>query len=407
MLISRLPESIPFAAGLRPMVLLATVAIALALTLPQTRAYALFRPVEARALLGLLGLMTLGIPTSYWPGASFGTAIAFLKILTFFFLITYCIRTRREFRLALWSFLAAILYLELWAALAGGSRVRITHTYDPNDLAFVIVSSVPAAVMLFFAERGRRRWVLPVIGVLGMLTVILTKSRGGFVALAVVGVVTLAKLPSRIPFLRTGVALGTVVIFMVLAPDSYWERVSTIWGAETRQAAADGYLQGGFDTARWEIWKHGLRLIAENPLLGVGAGAFVVAEGSLHKTGGWLAPHNTFIQVAAELGLPGLAVFLFLLYRGFVNCRRVIRVTGRAPALAGYYWTAHGLETALCGYIVAGFALTQALSDIPYFLLAMSVVLVRLTLSRTHRVNTIDSANSVLTQAVPWWKPTA
>jgi hypothetical protein len=82
-------------------------------------------------------------------------------------------------------------------------------------------------------------------------------------------------------------------------------------------------------------------------------------------------------------------------------------VTGRTPALAGYYWTAHGLEAALCGYIVAGFALTQAFSDILYFLLAMSVVLVRLTLSRPHRVNTIDSANSVPTQTVPWWKPTA
>ena len=95
MLISRLPEAIPFAARLRPMVILAAVMVALALALPPSRAYTLFRPVEARGLLAILLLVALSIPMSYWPGASFGSLVGFIKSLVFFFSVIYCIRTRR------------------------------------------------------------------------------------------------------------------------------------------------------------------------------------------------------------------------------------------------------------------------------------------------------------------------
>jgi O-antigen ligase len=236
--------------------------------------------------------------------------------------------------------------------------------------------------------------------------VILTKSRGGFIALAVVSLVTLVKVPSRIPFLRTGLTLSAILIFSLVAPPTYWQRISTIWGGEDLKTAADGYLRGGFETARWQIWKNGLILIASHPILGVGAGAFTVAEGSLHKGGKWNAPHSSFIQITAELGIGGLVIFLFLIYRGFANCRTVIRATRQTPSMARYYWIAHGLEASLCGYVVAGSALTQAYSDIFYFLLAMSIVLVRLTTSRTTRA-TRDLDVRGGARGGPWWKQSA
>ena len=196
-----------------------------------------------------------------------------------------------------------------------------------------------------------------------------------------------------------------VLIFALLAPASYWQRISTIWGGE--EPTADRYVAGGFQTARWEIWKNGLTLIASRPILGVGAGAFPIAEGSLHKGGKWNAAHNSFIQIAAELGLPGLGVYLFLLYRGFTNCRKVIRATHRSGPLAGYYWTAQGIETSLCGYVVAGSALNQAYSDIFYFLLAMSMVLVRLTSLSIRRAKPPLGVVAVRSSSGPWWKRTA
>jgi O-antigen ligase len=404
MVISRLPEAIPFAASLRPMVLLAGIVIALAWSLPQSRAYALFRPVEARAMVALFVLIGLSIPTSYWPGASFGALTTFPKNFTCFLMVVYCIRSRRELRLALWSFLVAVGGLALVALVAGRSGGNlVTQSYDSNDLAFVMACGIPLAVILIFSERGPLRWILPLVAFLGTLTVILTKSRGGFIALAVVSLVTLVKVPSRIPFLRTGLTLSAILIFSLVAPPTYWQRISTIWGGEDLKTAADGYLRGGFETARWQIWKNGLILIASHPILGVGAGAFTVAEGSLHKGGKWNAPHSSFIQIAAELGLPGLGVFLFLLYRGFSNCRRVIRATRGSRSLAGHFWVAHGLEASLCGYVVAGSALSQAYSDIFYFLLAMSLILVRLTASRLHGVGGLTAASRPVAGGL-WWR---
>jgi O-antigen ligase len=360
--------------------------------------------VEARGLLAIFLLIGLSIPTSYWPGVSFGALVTYSKSLVFFFATIYCIRTRSELRLALWSFLAAVGGLAFVALVAGRSgRNIVTQSYDSNDLAFVMVCGIPLAILLVFQEHGWRRWILPVVALLGTLTVILTKSRGGFIALAVVGLVVLTKIPSRVPFLRTGLVLAAVLIFTLIASSSYWERISTIWGGESAQTAANGYLEGGFQTARWQIWKNGLILIASRPVLGVGAGAFVVAEGSLHKGGKWNAPHSSFIQIAAELGLPGLGVFLFLLYRGFSNCRRVIRATRGSRSLAGHFWVAHGLEASLCGYVVAGSALSQAYSDIFYFLLAMSLILVRLTASRLHGVGGLTAASRPVAGGL-WWR---
>ena len=403
MVISRLAEAIPFAANLRPMVILAAIMVTLALALPQPRAYQLFRPVEARGLLAMLLLIALSIPLSYWPGASFGALMTFPKSLVFFFSVVYCIRSRRELRLSVWAFLAAIGGLAFVALVGGGTgRILVTKSYDSNDLAFVMACGIPLTVMLIFAERGPLRWILPGIAVLGTLTVILTKSRGGFIAFGVVGLLLLVKIPSRIPFLRVGLVLGVLLIFALLAPSSYWQRISSIWGGEA--PTADGYLKGGFETARWGIWKNGLILIASRPILGVGAGAFPVAEGSLHQGGKWNAAHNSFIQVAAELGLPGLGVYLFLLYRGFTNCRKVIRATHRKGPLAGYHWMAQGIEVSLCGYVVAGSALNQGYSDIFYFLLAMSMVLMRLATSSIHRANPKLGIAPVRSAVGPWWK---
>jgi len=109
-----------------------------------------------------------------------------------------------------------------------------------------------------------------------------------------------------------------------------------------------------------------------HPLLGVGAGMFHNAEEL------WTAPHNSFLQVGAELGLVGLGIFGFLLYRGVKNCRTVIRLAHNDPRRVPYSSLAGGLEIALYGYVIAGFSLSHGYSYLLYFLLGMSVALRRL-----------------------------
>ena len=71
----------------------------------------------------------------------------------------------------------------------------------------------------------------------------------------------------------------------------------------------------------------GLRMIAANPVMGVGSGNFGLYKqvwADAFPEGPNLA-HNTYIELAAELGLPALAAFLFLIWRTFRSLRRAER----------------------------------------------------------------------------------
>ena len=403
LVLSRLPEVVPGLHLFRPILVMAIIAIAMAATLAAKPALPLLRSTESRAVLGLLVLVVITIPTSFWPGGSLGFLVSgYSKTVMFFFLLLYCLRTLREFKRLVWGFVGAIAALEVAVlVLKVQGRAQVTATYDPNDLAFVMVCGLPVVLALWTVARGVARWVLPALILLALATTILTQSRGGFITLLVVVPLILLRLPSRVPFLRLGILVVGIAFFLVIAPTSYWDRIVTIWGGEP--STGDQYLEGGFKVARWQIWKTGLQIIAAHPLLGVGAGSFMLAEGATHTTGKWYAPHNSYIQLAAELGLGGLALFVFLIYRTIRNYRQVIRLTRRDGRLRYHHQLANGLEVATYAYMIGAIPLSQAYSEILYFLVAASVLLRHLTLGALARGAATGRGASAVT-AVPWWK---
>jgi O-antigen ligase len=73
-------------------------------------------------------------------------------------------------------------------------------------------------------------------------------------------------------------------------------------------------------SARLEVWRAAVRMIQANPWWGVGYGAFTrfiphYTEGRISR----MNAHNTFLMIAAELGLPALAAFLSLLGVGVAS----------------------------------------------------------------------------------------
>lgn len=112
---------------------------------------------------------------------------------------------------------------------------------------------------------------------------------------------------------------------------------------------ADGRLSDG---GRTMIWRLTARMIADHPLAGVGAGNFPIRLPEYHAapeadmaalhTDTWSRPHNDFLHVAAEKGLPGLAAFTGMFAAALVS----IVATMRRPAsvrdgrLAAFLWMA-------------------------------------------------------------------
>jgi O-antigen ligase len=59
-----------------------------------------------------------------------------------------------------------------------------------------------------------------------------------------------------------------------------------------------------------------------NPVLGVGYGRFPVVADNDPRLNFFINTHNDFLRLAAELGLPGLGLFLLMLYSSATGLRR-------------------------------------------------------------------------------------
>jgi O-antigen ligase len=106
--------------------------------------------------------------------------------------------------------------------------------------------------------------------------------------------------------------------------------------------------------ARLVAWMAGMRMVQAHPVAGVGLGNFKPLVES-YEDPEWhmiSVAHNTYIETAAELGLPALLVHCVLLGAAFIAFGRTRR---RAKKLnrAHLYQLALGLQAGLLSYIVS------------------------------------------------------
>jgi putative inorganic carbon (HCO3(-)) transporter len=67
------------------------------------------------------------------------------------------------------------------------------------------------------------------------------------------------------------------------------------------------HLQPAFSTlVRWHYWKATVEVIKQSPLTGVGLGNFDLERWSHYA-------HNSYLQIWAEMGIPGIIAFLWLI----------------------------------------------------------------------------------------------
>jgi O-antigen ligase len=197
------------------------------------------------------------------------------------------------------SWVLALLTLAnfLSADAIASEQVRfVASGQDPNDVARFLSLAFPLAALLVDSERSRR-WRLLAVGYLplGLAAVLLTASRGGFLA-AVVGLVGSAILfviGHQRRMLVAALALPPLAALLwFTVPHGTFERLATI----TEQ------LHGGDLNQRLNIWTAGWHAFVRAPIFGSGAGTFVNAAG----TSSIDTAHNTALSIAVTGGLCAL-----------------------------------------------------------------------------------------------------
>ena len=231
-----------------------------------------------------------------------------------------------------------------------------------------MIAFLPLAIVV---ALGRGRPLLRLVAFVGIpfiaASIIFSKSRGGVVAL----VAMLAVLLFQLRRLRPGI--GVLVIAATLAsipllPESFTGRMSSIFHAEEDPT--------GSREARKRLLRDGYQAFIDNPLFGLGAGQFQNHNPEGRKEEAWRETHNAVLQVAAELGIAGLAIFLIVIGSGFAAVIRTsaavrrgghTRTLARAPDAAGKQREAMEMYGAAMAASLTGWFVAAMFASVAYY----------------------------------------
>lgn len=320
-------------------------------------------PAEIVLAFVLAGWAVLTLPLSVWPGGSVAVLTdRYLKAVAFFWLIGTLATTPDRLRILAWTFVLASMPLAITAisnyvtgdvlstGVAGFTRITgyvggSSIAANPNDLALVLNLIIPlaAALVVLSGHRGMRL-VAACALLLGVVAVVLTFSRAGFLALAATTLAFVVYLARRGAAGGAAALLAVALLALPFLPDSYVGRLGTITNIEED---ATGSAQG-----RWRDTKLAAGLVAKNPIIGAGIGQDVLVMNDERGRDTWRRVHNVYLQYGVDLGVPGMLLFIALHVMCYTAARRVERRGQREPALGGLVPLAVAVKVSLIAFAV-------------------------------------------------------
>ena len=317
---------------------------------------------QGKYLIGISVMAVLSIPGSVWPGKSLDFFVSYyLKLLLFVYLLVKISRSQEHLKKLCWGLAFSCFALCLSAIIAPtivDNRLHIGGTYDPNDAALVLVMALPVIFFLWEVCTGLKKHFLLATMLMSLFVIPQTGSRGGLIALLAVVLGIIAKKGKK-AFLFSIPLLGVIFVFFTVFGHENLDRFKSFQTLDIdyNNTAQDGRIQ---------IWRRARTLALNKPLLGSGVGAFIEADGTTHEGGKWITAHNSFLQIAVELGVIGLTLHLWVIFK-------MVQQARRQPS-----WLSNGLEVGLYGYCVGGLFLSWAYFYLFYLFIALSLVQARL-----------------------------
>ena len=246
---------------------------------------------------------------------------------------------------------------------------------NSGELAILMLMLFPVAYYLYtYLKPKINKWekiILIVFWVTPVLTILGASSRGAQIALGIQLLIMFRKKIFRIKQL-IGLFILISVIYSLL-PEQQKERFEAAGKDKT-------------SIQRLLYWKHGLDMIKEYPILGVGFFNFPAyyenyfSEDMLYKRA--QLPHNILIQVGTDIGIFGLILYIFMLTVPFGIQYRIKNDSGIILVIMS------GTNVGLLGFIVAGQFVTVAYY--PFFWVGSGVVVAGASIIRMKKKKFIN-----------------
>jgi hypothetical protein len=389
--ISRVHQAYPLLAKSRPALFLVAASIGYAYLNPRylTRTNVLrLWPMKLLVTLGVLACCSVAFGISLGGSALF-ILNSYGKTLVYAFLIAVSIRHARDLYTFVWAYVISCGILSFFSLFVFGisrgsgsyvTRLNDLYTYDSNDLGVVMMVGLPLTLLLFTVERGRKRWLLLLPVLIGIAaTMARSGSRGGFLGFLAVGLAGLILVKGVSVPRRLLVVGGASIALAVGAPEGYWKQMATILEpqGDYNYTSIDG---------RKAVIKRGIGYMSQYPAFGLGISNFSRAEcsispklASLRRNGPMrcTAPHNSYLQAGAELGVPGLLIWVSLLIGGIFAPpwlrRRLPKSWRRGNDSERFIYSATSFfSVAMIGFAVTCFFVSFAWMDTVYFMAALT-----------------------------------
>jgi O-antigen ligase len=277
----------------------------------------------------------------------------FIETIALFYIAIDLVRTSRELRRIVLiagagSAVFAIGQIVTFAIALAHHAVHIDAgpaflNTSSNQVALYLEPPLAFAIgFALFSKSPRERVVAVGLVALLLAAMVLTLSRAGYLALAVLAVIAVISIPERRVRLWSLLGVALVVLLVVELP-FIRDRIDTF----AHSAAL-----------RVQIFREALRMLAQRPLQGAGISGFPIRVAPFRPAAEEieLYPHNLWLTTWSELGLLGLVsfatIFFGLMWRG-------VRALGSLDGV--YRAVAWGAVGALVLYLVHG------MFDSPYW----------------------------------------
>ena len=268
-------------------------------------------------LLSIVGLLIMN------PRAIIGETYLFICSIALYYFASRILQTPMQFIILFTCMGISVAYLG-YLAIEDVARFPKTTEYidhatgrwqglgyyaNSNEFGQLMITTVP---FLLAAILIRKSILLAALSValMGVMFYVMVKSESRTV-MVTLGLMFMGTfmLRGKGNIVKKGIVGGVMAVVMLVAlsftPGPIQERMSTVLDANN-----DESFQG-----RTRSWDHGFAMLSWYPITGVGKGQWMEYHG--------LMPHNSYVQVMAEMGIFGIALYLWIIWRSLLQFKRI------------------------------------------------------------------------------------
>jgi putative inorganic carbon (HCO3(-)) transporter len=269
-----------------------------------------------------------------------GGIVRFIQYVLVFFAVVEEIKDQKQIKRILISFICGISLVSIdsiWQVLTGKDFVRgygpvinlglrrATASFkDSNTLGIYLSALAPFIFGLGLygaGAKGKNKFLMFFVSIISLLAIALTYSRPTLLAVFIaLFFLAIAK--------KNKILISLLITLLLISPFILPDPIKQ-WAKEVNYNP----LRFMCNDDRLAIYRNSLKMIKAHPIIGVGANTYMknykyYKESPEYRdvvTADYLYAHNNFLHTAAEIGLVGLSIFIWLIYRLLKECKSIYK----------------------------------------------------------------------------------